>query len=193
MPALREAVAGTRVALGLKVLGTVKNQLDQAARENGRTQSSEAEVRLENSFRDESLIDAAAILAHGERGAGFLRLCGEIVRVASEHATYLKALAGKDEISPEEWMDDPVAFEVVERSLRRMLKALRPGQRPKTLPAADGAGDLLSESGNAAIGRPNRMLVATARPDAEFDARARPIAKLLGAEVVARIERSFST
>ena len=51
---LKAPIPGKRVSLGLKVTPSIKEKLDRAAREGGRTQSQEAEVRLERSFdRDE--------------------------------------------------------------------------------------------------------------------------------------------
>jgi hypothetical protein len=45
---------GKKVSLGLKVTAEIKNRLDAAARASGRTQSQEAERRLEGSFEHES-------------------------------------------------------------------------------------------------------------------------------------------
>ncbi|MGO7259023.1 hypothetical protein ACCT32_36365, partial [Rhizobium brockwellii] len=51
---IKEAEPGKRVSLGLKVTAAIKSKLDKAAREVGRTQSQEAEVRLERSFDEEA-------------------------------------------------------------------------------------------------------------------------------------------
>jgi hypothetical protein len=50
----QRAEPGVRVSLGLKVTPDIKNALDAAAKKNGRTQSQEAEARLERSFYAES-------------------------------------------------------------------------------------------------------------------------------------------
>lgn len=52
----KQPAPGKRASLGLKVTADIKRRLDAAARANGRTQSQEAEVRLEQSFRDEYLL-----------------------------------------------------------------------------------------------------------------------------------------
>jgi hypothetical protein len=44
-----------RVSLGLRVIADIKTRLDKAAVKNGRSQSQEAETRLEQSFRDDRL------------------------------------------------------------------------------------------------------------------------------------------
>lgn len=46
---------GQRRSLGLKVTPDIKNRLDAAAKANGRSQSQEAEARLEQSFRDDRI------------------------------------------------------------------------------------------------------------------------------------------
>jgi hypothetical protein len=53
---IKPALPGTRVQLGLKVSARIKALLDQAATANARTQSQEAEFRLEQSFLLDDLI-----------------------------------------------------------------------------------------------------------------------------------------
>ena len=53
----QRANQGQRASLGLKVTPDIKNRLDDAAKLNGRTQSQEAEVRIEKSFTIEQLFD----------------------------------------------------------------------------------------------------------------------------------------
>jgi hypothetical protein len=47
---------GARVSLGLRVTSEIKEKLDAAARRTGRSQSQEAEIRLERSFEREGLV-----------------------------------------------------------------------------------------------------------------------------------------
>jgi hypothetical protein len=61
----KPAAPGTRVSLGLKVTGEIKKRLEDAALASGRTQSQEAEFRLENSFRDEAMAISVLELAFG--------------------------------------------------------------------------------------------------------------------------------
>lgn len=56
----KPATAGRRVSLGLRVTAEIKNKLDDAARASGRTQSHEAECRLERSFGHEEVLSAIA-------------------------------------------------------------------------------------------------------------------------------------
>lgn len=51
---LKEAEPGKRASLGLRVTAETKARLEIAAAASGRSQSQEAEIRLEASFRDEA-------------------------------------------------------------------------------------------------------------------------------------------
>src|SRR5882762_5140915 len=84
---------GERVSLGLKVTPEIKNKLDRAAKENGRTQSQEAELRIEQSFRHENVLDQAMELAFGPRLAVLL---ASVARAMNE--------AGRLEKFPTDWM-----------------------------------------------------------------------------------------
>jgi hypothetical protein len=58
----REPEPGERVSLGLRVTPDMKRRLDEAAAKSGRSQSQEAELRLERSFDYEK----GLIIRHGE-------------------------------------------------------------------------------------------------------------------------------
>jgi hypothetical protein len=71
---------GERVSLGLKVTPTVKTRIDALARQNGRTQSQEAELRLEQSFRDETRIELFHDAIYGSQLAALLELTGRVLQ-----------------------------------------------------------------------------------------------------------------
>ncbi len=48
---------GDRVSLGLRVTADIKKMLDDEALQNGRSQSQEAEIRLEQSFQGQRMIE----------------------------------------------------------------------------------------------------------------------------------------
>lgn len=56
-PPEKTFASGDRVPLGLRVTAEMKIRLDQAAIQSGRSQSQEAEFRLERSFREDEIID----------------------------------------------------------------------------------------------------------------------------------------
>lgn len=57
---------GERVSLGLKVTADIKSRIDAAAKASGRTQSQEAELRIERSFWLDDAI-AAGLTRRGIR------------------------------------------------------------------------------------------------------------------------------
>lgn len=67
----KAAEPGRKVSLGLKVTPAIKDRLEQSAHEAGRTQSQEAEYRLERSFDRQNLLNelrtllAEALTNHG--------------------------------------------------------------------------------------------------------------------------------
>ena len=65
-------VAGERFQLGIRVTPDLKRRLDAAAEAGGRSQSQEAEFRLERSFDHEDLLPEALTLAYGRKLAGML-------------------------------------------------------------------------------------------------------------------------
>jgi hypothetical protein len=69
---LKPAEAGTRVSLGLKVTGEMKNLIDAAAAKSGRSQSQEAAFRLERSFDRIELLPEVLALAYGRELAGLI-------------------------------------------------------------------------------------------------------------------------
>lgn len=55
---------GERVSLGLRVTADIKRRLDAAAEASGRSQSQEAEFRLERSFDRQGLLEEVLFLAY---------------------------------------------------------------------------------------------------------------------------------
>src|SRR6266446_6057044 len=104
--AARPAPPGARPSLGLKVTPEVKNKLDAAAKQNGRTQSQEAEQRLERSFQQQDLLDQVMGLAYGREFAGLLMTVGRAMLVTGQK-TALDATYSFDEV--ERWLTVPYA------------------------------------------------------------------------------------
>ena len=112
----------SRVPLGLKVTPEIKLKLDAISRENGRTQSQEAELWLEQAFRDEARAPLLQEAVYGSQTAGLLRLLGETIRQAvpiSDH--YLRT---------DDWLSDPQAFAAAAAAIREIVTALQPPGAP---------------------------------------------------------------
>jgi predicted transcriptional regulator len=63
----------------LRVTPELKQRLDAAAEASGRSQSQEAEFRLERSFDRTDLLAEVLTLAYGEEAAALLREAGDLV------------------------------------------------------------------------------------------------------------------
>jgi TraY domain-containing protein len=148
---------GARVSLGLKVTDEIKHRLDTAAQSSGRTQSQEAEARLERSFRDDKLLPQLLEIAYGQRLAGLLMALGRAMRDAGGHASIktMNAFTGA-----EGWFDDnPVAYEEARRAAEHILDALRPTIDPAAAgvvnpTAAEGLGVLFAKGVLRALSNP---------------------------------------
>src|SRR5262249_15179808 len=79
-PPKREAEPGERFQLGVRVTAALKRKLDAAAEQSGRSQSQEAELRLEHTFDRQGLLSEVLTLAYGKEIAADLMLFGEMMR-----------------------------------------------------------------------------------------------------------------
>jgi hypothetical protein len=119
----RAAQPGERVSLGLKVTPQIKNQLDAAAKQNGRTQSQEAETRLENSFRNEHVLDEAVDLRFGRANGDLLQsVFGAVLGAASQ--------VSRDQSYTDHWIDDPATKKTVGLLLRSLAAGLDGSEQP---------------------------------------------------------------
>ena len=111
--------AGERMSLGLKVTPEIKNQLDSAAKANGRTQSQEAEARIEQSFRNESFLEQAMDLAYGRRGAVLLAAIGRALREVGRRGDL-----------DMDWLDDASMFNDLVGAIDEIIETVRPTDVP---------------------------------------------------------------
>jgi hypothetical protein len=95
---------GERVSLGLKVTPEIKRLLSAATAVSGRTQSQEAEFRLERSFLGIGLLREASELAYGRQMALLLEIISREIRVE---------LARSGISVDQDWLNDPTAFDRV--------------------------------------------------------------------------------
>ncbi len=114
--------AGERVMLGLRVTPELKRQLDEAARGSGRSQSQEAEFRLERSFQTAGLLEEALSLAYGPLLAGIL------VHVGDEMQAHGWVWSINNERNPERrhWLDHPDGYRVATLAALRVFDAVAP-------------------------------------------------------------------
>lgn len=125
-PRKRQPKPGERVPLGLRVTPEVKRLLDATALRSGRSQSQEAELRIEYSLRDDrSLFD---LLDHiyGAETAALLTSFGEVIKAIGLPAPQLALARSKEEQPNATWLNDPFLFDEIVKALNIFLEALRP-------------------------------------------------------------------
>jgi hypothetical protein len=118
---------GTRTQIGVRVGADVKRMLDDAMKRSGRTQSQEAELRLEVSLRDEALLDSALEL-YGHGVGDLLRVLGTAMRNAGRRAAWA-ATGSFDAI--DDWLHDPFARNQAIDAATTLLEGLRPKQEDR--------------------------------------------------------------
>lgn len=85
-------IEGQKSTLSIRASAELKARLDTAAKERGRSLSQEAEIRLEQSFRDDRPLLAAFEASYGRELGGLLLVVGDAMRAVSEYKPY--AFAG---------------------------------------------------------------------------------------------------
>ena len=119
----RLANPGERVSLGLKVTADVKNKLDGEAKLNGRTQSQEAEARLDRSFHHQDLLSEVMELKYGSQLAGILMMIGAAMGRAGRVCEVYSQIG----VNPRKhWADIPYAYDQAAQAAAGTLERLRP-------------------------------------------------------------------
>lgn len=109
-----------RVSLGLRVTSKLKTQIEDAAKQYGRSQSNEAEFRLERSFALQDLLVDVLELAYGSQVAALLLLMGQAMK---ETAPSL-AMSLYEFPEPRElWLDFPEITHEAFNAVRTILDA----------------------------------------------------------------------
>jgi hypothetical protein len=125
----RKLKAGERVPLGLRVTPEIKRQLDAAADRNGRSQSQEAEFRIEQSFKQQELLQDVLELAFGPTLGGLLLLIGATMKDVGVEGAYQETQ--KLEALPT-WFDTPTGYDLAAQAATTILESARPDGTPKT-------------------------------------------------------------
>src|SRR4029079_5578159 len=80
----RKPKPGERVHLGIRVTVEMKRRLEAAAAKTGRSQSQEAEMRLERSCERQDLLSEVLTLTYGRELAGILMMIGRVMHFTGE-------------------------------------------------------------------------------------------------------------
>lgn len=114
-----------RVPLSLRVTPEVRAKLDSLAMRSSRSISQEAELRLEQSFHDEALLNQVLALKYGPAPAGLLRLMGEAMMEVGFSAAYD---ATQKTENLENWPSIPTAFAAAKHAAIGILNCATPGE-----------------------------------------------------------------
>ncbi len=117
-------IAGKSSTLGLRVKPETRTALEQAAKLSGRTMSQEAEVRLIQSFDDDSSVQKTIQAFGGPDSAIRFQVCWHAIRA-------LEFGAGR------RWFDDPYLYRIACETIADVLRYVAPhgDELPQTLPS----------------------------------------------------------
>jgi hypothetical protein len=177
----KEPVPGTRHSLGLKVTADIKARLDKAARESGRTQSQEAEARLERSFDRADLLSEVLSLTYGRRLAGILIELGVVMQSAAH-------VLGYDPKVREDWALNVEALGAAQEAARTLLRLLKPTTRPAGEWDVHASVTRQIKAANAAVEAHMDLLAEEIRKEKPHPVAA-AVFELLGPMATARAER----
>jgi hypothetical protein len=134
----RRISPGERVSLGLRVTPAIKTLLDRAAEKSGRSQSQEAELRLERTFQDEELFPQIVESAYGRQSAAMILM---LARVISEVGSFGGFATRRTIEASQEWMNIPYAYAQVRAAVLQVLERCSPDGDVVLPPPAKPLGD----------------------------------------------------
>lgn len=120
---------GEKASLGLKVTASLKTQLEKAAADSGRTQSQEAEARLERSFDRLSLMPEVLELAYGRGAAGCIMMMAQAFSDAGTVAGRMRDPMGSD------WTNDKWAFAQAMAAVQKVVEPYFTAEKHEEQPA----------------------------------------------------------
>jgi hypothetical protein len=133
-PRRRKYKTNERVPLSLRVQPHIKKLIDSASERTGRSQSMEAEVRLEQSAHTEGLLPDALLLRHGIMGARLIMRVSTALEAVRQVACHL-VLQERGAWNPDDWLKDPRCYAEVEAAFARILARVRPANPVMPPPA----------------------------------------------------------
>ena len=134
----REPGPAERVQLSFRITPELKRRLRKLGEQTGRSQSQEAEFRIEWSFDRSDLLTDVLSLAYGRQVAGILMLLGSVLPRAGARAL-LSAAGGRYADNFDRWIDDPTAFHQAKQGVMAILETIGPN------------GDILDTGANAGV------------------------------------------
>jgi hypothetical protein len=148
---------GERFPVSFRVTPELKRKLDESARRNGRSQSQEAELRLEQSFREESRAPILLEGIYGRRTGCLLELLGHVMQAAGSAAT---PYAGKTAYILIDRLDSKEAKREAVLAARHVLAEIG-GTSPSPDEGGESVGVDIAKKTLEALADPERSNLAT--------------------------------
>jgi hypothetical protein len=126
----KKAVPGQKVTLGLRVSAEAKALLLHSAERHTRSISQEAELRIEQSIRNEDLLDEVLTLAYGQQLAGLVRVIAASMFVTVDFAPGFVAKSSGLFLERDDRLQHPYVFDQLVKSVQATLEAFRPDGNP---------------------------------------------------------------
>lgn len=108
-----------RVPLSLRVTPQMKDRLDAAAAESGRSLTQEAEMRLEHSFDRQDLLSEVLVTAFGRRPAGYLLM---MARAFADAGTVAGRLVDPTATEVKDWTESKWAVQQAMIALNKAVE-----------------------------------------------------------------------
>jgi hypothetical protein len=125
---------GERFPLGLRVTKEVKKKLTDAANASGRSQSQEAELRLEQTFNATNTLYDALDLAYGKHLTGLLLAMAQAAQITGTRAMTVNEWNFE---GCEDWVLDPYAYDQAVKAINSLLEEFRPKGKIEIAPVSD--------------------------------------------------------
>jgi hypothetical protein len=129
-PRKRPIKQGDRVSLAFRITPALKDALDRATKQSGRSQSQEAEFRIERTFLDQQSMIEALELTYGRDLAGILQIIGDAMLSTGKNAGFMMTCSPE---GSENWCDDATAFAEATEAARFVLNEFKPSGEVKSL------------------------------------------------------------
>lgn len=128
----KQAKPDAKSTLGVRVSPALKDKLLEASEISRRSLSQEAELRLEQSFYSESLLNEALLLRYDRPLAGVLLFLAETIRNTILHS-FAFAAGDKEQslANLERWYDSPFVYEQVCLAVAETMEMMRPPGVPE--------------------------------------------------------------
>jgi hypothetical protein len=120
-----------RVPLSMRIAPETRKQLEDEAAQTGRSITQQAELRLEQSLRDEKRASLFHDAVYGRQAAAVLEALANAIRGTVAVGGFLSPC--RDTVASGDWLSDPHVFAQVEAAVEVIFRGLRPDGAPQTL------------------------------------------------------------